>query len=138
MKEKHFLKFFTILTCTALFLFLIYRLLVELYNVQEASYDIEIFVTHYVVTLLIFFLLIKALSFEPHYFIQAAILSIVVKLVIYGAFILVIIYMSPDEAPPNVVLFCSIYLVVTALELTMLYPVINNANNKSNNPVEGR
>lgn len=138
MKEKQFLRFFITLTCTILFIFLVYRLLVEYYDVPEALYDIEIFVTHYVVTLLIFFLLLKALSFEPHFFIQAAILSIVVKLVIYGAFILVIIYMSPDEAPPNVVLFCSIYLVVTVLELTMLYPVINKANNKSNNPVEGR
>lgn len=125
MNKKSFLKFFVVLTIIAAVLFFIYMLLVNEAIMPPAIYDLEIFLVQYAITLLIYLLLIQTLSSNAEYFVQAAILSIVVKLILYIAFIFVIIYLSPDSAHMNVVLFLSIYLIFTALAVGMLYPVIN-------------
>lgn len=119
--NKGFLSFFWILSVATLILAGIYGTLAFFEVVPRAVYDAEIFITQYVVTLLVFFLMQKAISFEPQYFVQITILSIVVKLIVYGAFNFIIIYLAPKAANANVVLFFSVYLIFTAMEIGMLY-----------------
>lgn len=126
MKNNFLFKFFLVLSGTTAFLVGAYVLLVSISKIPQLQYEVEIFAIQYVVSLLVFFLIHKALKFEPQYFVQIVILSMVVKLLLYGAFNFVIIYLSPDIALGHVLLFFIIYLVFTVLELVMLYPHINS------------
>lgn len=129
-----FLKFFVVLSLVTGLLILIYALLIRIEVMPAASYALGVFATQYSVTLLIYFVLLKALSLQPQYFVQIAILSIVVKLIIYGAFNFVVIYLSPAFAIPNVILFFLIYLIFTPLAVAMLYPVINKHQREKRKP----
>lgn len=128
------LKFFVVLSLVTGVLIVIYVLLTRLEAVPAASYALGAFATQYIVTLLIYFVLLKGLTLQPQYFVQIAILAIVVKLIIYGAFNFVVIYLSPAFAIPNVILFFSIYLIFTPLAVAMLYPVINKHQREKRKP----
>ena len=69
--------------------------------------------------------MLKGLTLDPHYFVQIIILSIVVKLILFGAFNFIMIYFSPETAMANVLVFFAIYLTTTTLELVMFVPLIN-------------
>lgn len=69
--------------------------------------------------------MLKGLTLDPQYFVQIIILSIVVKLILFGAFNFIMIYYSPDTAMANVVSFFIIYIATTILELGMFVPLVN-------------
>jgi len=123
--KKKFFEFTLWLTVLTLFLLVVYQMVYIIWPaLPVASFILYIFLVPYVLNLLVYVLILKSMTLEPQYFVQIIILSIVVKLVLYGAFCFVIIYFNPEEAMANVVSFFVIYLFSTALEVSMLVPLI--------------
>lgn len=87
------------------------------------SYFIEIIFFLGISTAVIFRFLIRP-SLAP-YFTQAYLLSIVLKMLGYGAFILVIIFKDRSGAFGNALVFIISYLLFTALEVGFLFARIN-------------
>ena len=124
--KKQFFEFALWLTVSALFLLAIYQVVYIVWpETPVANYVAYIFLVPYLLNLLIYFLMLKGLTLDPHYFVQIIILSIVVKLILFGAFNFIMIYFSPETAMANVLVFFAIYLTTTTLELVMFVPLIN-------------
>ena len=87
------------------------------------SYAFEIIFVLGVSTGVIFYFLIKR-SKTPS-FTQSYLLSIVLKMIGYGSFILVIIFRDKNGAFGNALLFMVAYLLFTALEVGFLFDRIN-------------
>ncbi len=87
------------------------------------SYGYEIIFFLGISTAVIFRFLIRP-SLAP-YFTQAYLLSIALKMLGYGAFILVIIFKDRSGAFGNALLFIVSYLLFTALEVGFLFVRIN-------------
>jgi hypothetical protein len=58
-------------------------------------------------------------------FVQAYLISITVKMLAYGVFILIIILMDRMGAIPNVILFMVSYLLFTVVEVGFLFRAVN-------------
>jgi len=132
--KKQFFAFALWLTVLTLFLLVTYQVAYIIWpGLPAANYVLYIFLVPYILNLLIYFLMLKGMTLDPNHFVQIIILSIVVKLVLFGAFNFAMIYFSPESAVPNVVTFFSIYLSCTVLELAMIVPLIgkNNKQGKS-------
>lgn len=124
--KKRFFEFALWLTVVALFLLAVYQIVHIIWpSVPAANYIAYIFLVPYMLNLLIYFFMLKGLTLDPQYFVQIIILSIVVKLILFGAFNFIMIYYSPDTAMPNVVSFFIIYIATTILELGMFVPLVN-------------
>ncbi|MEP2773820.1 MAG: hypothetical protein ABJH05_16830 [Fulvivirga sp.] len=131
--KKRFFEFALWLTIVALFLLAVYQVVYIIWpNTPVANYVAYIFLVPYLLNLLIYFLMLKGLTLDPHYFVQIIILSIVVKLILFGAFNFIMIYYSPETAMANVITFFAIYLATTILELGMFVPLVSkNDDNQS-------
>jgi hypothetical protein len=70
-------------------------------------------------TLVIFYILIRRAEAES--FTQSYLLSIVLKILVYGTFIFVLIFMDSSEATVNTAFFITSYLLFTALEVAFLF-----------------
>lgn len=124
--KKRFFEFALWLTIVALFLLAVYQVVYIIWpNTPVANYVAYIFLVPYLLNLLIYFLMLKGLTLDPHYFVQIIILSIVVKLILFGAFNFIMIYYSPETAMANVITFFAIYLATTILELGMFVPLVS-------------
>lgn len=87
------------------------------------SYTVEIIFFLGVTTATIFYFLIRQLQ-SPS-FTQSYLLSIVLKMIGYGAFILMIIFKDKSGAFANALLFIVAYVLFTALEVSFLFKRIN-------------
>ncbi len=87
------------------------------------SYAYEIIFFLGICTLVIFYFLIKR-SRSPA-FTQAYLLSVVLKMIGYGAFILVIIFRDREGAVANALLFMVVYVLFTAFEVGFLFKKVN-------------
>lgn len=70
-------------------------------------------------TLLIFYILIKRNGAES--FTQSYLLSIALKILFYGAFIFILIFMDSEGASLNTGFFITSYVLYTALEVAFLF-----------------
>lgn len=128
--KKKFFEFALWLTIVVLFLLAAYQLTYIFWpDLPVAKYVLYVFLVPYLLNLLVYFLMLKGMTLEPHYFVQIIILSIVVKLILFGAFNFFMIYQSPDRAIPSVIVFFVVYLCSTILEIALLVPLINKQNN---------
>jgi hypothetical protein len=101
-------------------------LFVALYTAQAQewiatfpSFTLEILFFLASSTLIIFYILIK--RDDPESFTQSYLLSIAVKILFYGAFIFVLIFMDSPGASLNTAFFIASYVLYTALEVTFLF-----------------
>ncbi len=123
--KKRFFEFALWLTIVALFLLAVYQVVYIIWpNTPVANYVAYIFLVPYLLNLLIYFFMLKGLNLDPQYFVQIIILSIVVKLILFGAFNFAMIYYSPETAMANVITFFAVYLASTVLELGMFVPLM--------------
>lgn len=128
--KKRFFEFALWLTVVTLLLLVVYQGVYILWpEAPPATYILYIFLIPYLLNLAVYLVILKGMTFEPQYFVQIIILSIVVKLLLFGAFNFVMIYFSPGNAVPNVVAFFVIYLTSTMLEIGMLVPLIGKHQN---------
>ncbi len=70
-------------------------------------------------TLIIFYILIR--RNEPESFTQSYLLSIALKILVYGTFIFILIFMDSSGATLNTAFFIASYILFTALEVTFLF-----------------
>ncbi len=70
-------------------------------------------------TLIIFCILVKRNN--PESFTQSYLLSIVLKILVYGTFIFILIFMDSAGAAVNTAFFIASYVLFTALEVTFLF-----------------
>ncbi len=78
----------------------------------------EIIVFLIITTAVLFRFVVRA---EPGAFVQTFLLTMVLKLLGYGAFLFFVILPDRQNAVPNVVLFLTGYLVFTAIEIFYLH-----------------
>lgn len=64
---------------------------------------------------------------KPEFFVQLYLLTMVVKLIAYGAYNFIIILDDRNKAVPNVMWFLVLYFIFTALEIAFLYRKITNS-----------
>jgi hypothetical protein len=70
-------------------------------------------------TLIIFYILIR--RNEPESFTQSYLLSIALKILFYGVFIFILIFMDSPGATLNTAFFIVAYVLYTALEVAFLF-----------------
>jgi uncharacterized membrane protein YdfJ with MMPL/SSD domain len=87
------------------------------------SFATEIILFLGISTIVIFYFLIK--HTRSRSFTQAYLVSMVLKMLAYAAFILVIIFSDKAGAGANAVLFLVAYLLFTGLEVGFLFPAVN-------------
>lgn len=87
--------------------------------VNRPSYFVEILLFVFLTTLILFSYLYRAAP-GPH-FVQLYLLTMVLKLLGYGAFGLIVILGDRAGAPANAVLFIVTYVAFTTLEVAFLY-----------------
>lgn len=85
---------------------------------DEPTFFVEIVIFLTVTTAFLFRFVVRAAADN---FIQAFLLSMVVKLMAYGAFLFFVIWEDQQNAIPNAVLFLVGYLLFTAIEIFYLY-----------------
>jgi hypothetical protein len=69
----------------------------------------------------IYYYLIDIKNEKPKYFAQLYLLTLFVKLVAYGAYILFVLLKSPTQTAANAGVFMVTYMLFTALEVGFLY-----------------
>jgi len=132
--KKLFLEFGVWLSVVFLFLLIVYQMIYIFWpHTPSPDYITYIFLVPYILNLVVYFMLLKSMDLEPQYFVQIIILSIVVKIIIYGAFNFIMIYNSPDHSMANVISFFVIYLFSTGLEIGMLIPLIGRSKKQDKN-----
>lgn len=83
------------------------------------SFTLEILVFLASSTLIIFYILIK--RNDPESFTQSYLLSIALKILFYGAFVFIVIFIDSPGASLNTAFFIASYVLYTALEVTFLF-----------------
>ncbi|HNP07419.1 MAG TPA: hypothetical protein PKN99_07315 [Cyclobacteriaceae bacterium] len=73
----------------------------------------------------IYYYLVDIKDEKPKYFAQLYLLSLSVKLIAYGAYILFVLLKSPNHAAANAGVFMATYILFTALEVGFLYRKIS-------------
>lgn len=119
------LRFLKQLSIITVVLILILVGVTELMNVQMPTFTVSIFIVLYVVTFLVFLLQIKVMLSSPDYSMHVIIGSLIIRLIAFVLFNFIIIYTDRLNAVPNIVLFFSIYIVYTAVEMIALFRQIN-------------
>lgn len=79
----------------------------------------------FVTTLGIYGYLIRTKQNKPEQFVQSYLATLVAKLLMYGAYLLIIIRTNKEDATVNAGLFLVTYLIFTALEVGFLYRRVN-------------
>jgi hypothetical protein len=69
----------------------------------------------------IYYYLVDIKNEKPKYFAQLYLLTLFVKLIAYGAYILFVLLKSPDQAAANAGIFMVTYILFTGLEVGFLY-----------------
>lgn len=72
----------------------------------------------------IYYYLVDIKNDKPKYFAQLYLLTLFVKLIAYGAYILFVLLKSPHQAAANAGVFMVTYVLFTALEVGFLYQKI--------------
>ena len=103
---------------------LLYAGVLYLGGFSRASYDGVIFGLIFLGTITSYFITIKIGSMDPSYFMIAIMCSIVLRLLLYTAANIVIIYLDREKAIPNVILFFCLYLLFTVLETLELFKIV--------------
>jgi hypothetical protein len=84
------------------------------------SYLLEILLLLSVSTIVIFYFLQKMKTTEPLDFVKNFLLSVVLKIVLSGAFVFILIKLDPVGANTNAIFFMISYLFFTAYEIIVL------------------
>ena len=84
------------------------------------SYSVVIILTQWIGVLLILFLLKKSIK-QPKQFTNDYLLSIVLKLILFGGLIFAIIFLDREGAAKNALFFIISYITFTALEVSLLF-----------------
>lgn len=130
MIKNPFANFLIWHTSITVVLWLAYSLLVSFEIISLAIYAPLIFLTQYILTLLLFYFLLKALAYKAEHFVLITIIAVVLKLLIYGGLNFFIIYSLEEGAHQHVVLFFILYIFLTGLELGMMYQLGNSRSQK--------
>ena len=69
----------------------------------------------------IYYYLVDIKNEKPKYFAQLYLLTLFVKLIAYGAYILFVLLKSPNQAAANAGVFMVTYILFTGLEVGFLY-----------------
>lgn len=69
----------------------------------------------------IYYYLVDIKKDKPRYFAQLYLLTLFVKLIAYGGYILFVLLKSPDQAAANAGVFMITYILFTTLEVGFLY-----------------
>jgi len=96
-------------------------------------WGMEILPTFFYQTLIFLFIttgglyrfLLKTKRERPDYFIQLYLLTMVVKLIAYSAYLFIVVRSQPQDMARNIVFFMAVYFVFTAIEIGFLYRQIN-------------
>lgn len=91
------------------------------------SYTIAIFVVLFIVTFFGFLLQFKVMVNYPDYSLHVILGSLILRLIIFVVLNFVIIYTDRPNALPNIILFFSIYLIFTTVEMITLFKKVNQA-----------
>lgn len=97
----------------------LYMARAQQWMVQFPSFATEILFFLASSTLIIYYILIK--KNEPESFTQSYLLSIALKILFYGVFIFILIFMDSAGASLNTAFFITSYVLYTALEVTFLF-----------------
>lgn len=73
----------------------------------------------------IYYYLVDIKEEKPKYFVQLYMLTLFVKLIAYGAYILFVVWDVPDQAIENALLFMVTYAIFTGIEIGFLYRKVN-------------
>lgn len=73
----------------------------------------------------IYYYLVDIKNEKPKYFVQLYLLTLVVKLIAYGVYILFVVMNNPAQAAQNAGVFMATYLIFTAIEIGFLYRKVN-------------
>ena len=65
--------------------------------------------------------LIKVRNRSPEFFVQLYLLTIALKLLAFGSYMGIVVWMDRDGAVQNVVSFLAMYMVFTAMEVVFLW-----------------
>jgi len=110
-------------------LFLIALLLCAIIIVVGSYFIFPVFPSFFFQTIILLFLgaagiyyyLVDIKNEKPKYFAQLYLLTLFVKLIAYGAYILFVLLKSPDQAAANAGIFMVTYILFTGLEVGFLY-----------------
>jgi hypothetical protein len=94
-------------------------------GIPRPTYDIAIFATTFFITFFGYWITIKSFSLDKSVFITVVFGSVVVRLLIFSILNFVIIYLSPKDAVPNIVLFFVVYIILTFIEVIALLKTFN-------------
>ncbi|MEO1054030.1 MAG: hypothetical protein AAFX87_25555 [Bacteroidota bacterium] len=97
------------------------------------SQTAPVFIFLFLITIGAHALLLFALGKDPQNFVTLIILSLVLKLVLYGIFNFFIIYLDPQIAVPNIILFFSIYVIYIVFEVIEILKAKNMAEKAISN-----
>jgi hypothetical protein len=100
-------------------------------DIIRPTYDIAIFIATYFITLFGYWITIKSFGLDKSIFITVVFGSVVIRLLIFSILNFVIIYWSPEDAGPNIVLFFIIYFIFTFIEVMALLKTFNLTNEHS-------
>ena len=90
------------------------------------SYFYQTLIFLFVSTAGLFYFLLKTKSERPDFFVQLYLLTITGKLIVYGAYVLIVVANDRSGAVPNAIFFLGVYLTFTALEIGFLYHRVNS------------
>lgn len=82
----------------------------------------------YVSTAGLYFFLVRTKQHQPDNFVQSYLLTLVVKLLVYGAYVFTIVLIDEEGAFVNAGFFMITYIIFTALEIGFLYRRVNQGS----------
>ncbi len=85
------------------------------------SYFYQTLALLYLGTAGIYFYLVDTKSPRPQQFVQLYMLTLFAKLIAYGGYIFFVVWDDPMEAPANALVFMTVYLLFTVIEVLFLY-----------------
>ncbi|MBL7863314.1 MAG: hypothetical protein JNK10_00460 [Cyclobacteriaceae bacterium] len=95
------------------------------YGYQRPSFATEIIVFLAVVHIGLYFLVSRQIGQRPENFIMIYLGTTVLRILFFGVFVFLLIWMDPENGFPNAVLFLVAYVLFTALEVTVLFIKVN-------------
>lgn len=123
MDKKAFLRFLLLFSATAVLLLVTYEVISIFWPLLEGvtfAYPSVIFL--YLVILAVF--AVSMMVVTPQLFVQIVIAGTALKLLLFGAYTFVILYMDTAHARENVVFLLATYVLFTILEITSLFRYI--------------
>jgi hypothetical protein len=94
-------------------------------NIPLPTYCYKSLILLFAGTAGLYYYLVKIRETRPDFFVQMYLLTIAVKLLAYGAYLGLVIWMEPDAAVSNVVFFMTVYILFTILEVGFLWRKIS-------------